>query len=148
MERRMRGNSHVRCGAGEKTEITSNSYLLLYSRQYLSNYHLLETAAKYDYPKVKGITGQREYENQKSAFCSKKTVDSAFLELIKNAKFKHIILSYSNDGIMNIEQIENIMKQYGKPETYYMYEISYRKYKNKKSIDGDNLKEFLFYIEK
>lgn len=118
------------------------------SRQYLPNYHLLETAAKYDYPKVKGITGQREYENQKSAFCSKKTVDSAFLELIKNAKFKHIILSYSNDGIMDIEQIENIMKQYGKPETYYMYEISYRKYKNKKSIDGDNLKEFLFYIEK
>ena len=27
MERRMRGNSHVRCGAGEKMEIISNSYL-------------------------------------------------------------------------------------------------------------------------
>lgn len=30
MERRMRGNSHVRCGAGEKMEIMSKSYLLLY----------------------------------------------------------------------------------------------------------------------
>ena len=30
MERRMRGNSHVRCGAGEKTEITSKSYLSLF----------------------------------------------------------------------------------------------------------------------
>lgn len=29
MERRMRGNSHVRCGAGEKMEIISKSYLLL-----------------------------------------------------------------------------------------------------------------------
>lgn len=27
MERRMRGNSHVRCGVGEKMEITSKSYL-------------------------------------------------------------------------------------------------------------------------
>lgn len=29
MERRMRGNSHVRCGAGEKPEITSKVYLSL-----------------------------------------------------------------------------------------------------------------------
>jgi hypothetical protein len=28
MERRMPGNWHVRCGAGEKLEITSNAYLL------------------------------------------------------------------------------------------------------------------------
>jgi hypothetical protein len=29
MERRVRGNSHARCGAGEMTEITSKSYLSL-----------------------------------------------------------------------------------------------------------------------
>ncbi len=29
MERRVRGNSHARCEAGEKTEIVSNSYLSL-----------------------------------------------------------------------------------------------------------------------
>jgi len=29
MERGMRGNLHVPCGAGEKLEITSNAYLLL-----------------------------------------------------------------------------------------------------------------------
>ena len=29
MERRVRGNSHARCEAGEKTEITSKSYLSL-----------------------------------------------------------------------------------------------------------------------
>ncbi|KAA9011687.1 recombinase RecA, partial [Niallia endozanthoxylica] len=27
MERRMRGNSHVRCGPGEKVEIASKPYL-------------------------------------------------------------------------------------------------------------------------
>lgn len=30
MERRMRGNSHVRCEVGEKVEITSNPYLSLF----------------------------------------------------------------------------------------------------------------------
>ena len=29
MERRVRGNPHARCGAGEKVEITSKFYLLL-----------------------------------------------------------------------------------------------------------------------
>ncbi len=29
MERRMRGNSHVRCGVGENPEITSKDYLSL-----------------------------------------------------------------------------------------------------------------------
>ena len=28
-------------------------------RQYMSNYHLLETIAKYDYPTIKGVTGMR-----------------------------------------------------------------------------------------
>ena len=31
MERRVRGNPHARCGVGEKTEITSKSYLSLYT---------------------------------------------------------------------------------------------------------------------
>ena len=32
-------------------------------RQYATNYHLLETVAKYDNPKIHGKTGLREYEN-------------------------------------------------------------------------------------
>lgn len=37
-------------------------------RQYAPNYHILETIAKWDKPKIKGITGMRSYENQKSEF--------------------------------------------------------------------------------
>ena len=32
MERRMRGNSRVRCGSGEKAEITSKPYLSTFKR--------------------------------------------------------------------------------------------------------------------
>ena len=118
------------------------------ARQYLPNYHVLETAAKYDYPEVRGVTGQREYENQKSDFCLKKKVVSAFDELIKNAQFKHIILSYSTDGLMSVDDIERIMKTYGKPDTFKVYEIPYRRYKSRNATMTDQLKELLVYVEK
>ena len=35
-------------------------------RQYSTNYHLLETIAKYDNPEIHGKTGLRNYEKQKS----------------------------------------------------------------------------------
>lgn len=70
------------------------------SRQYAPNYHLLETIAKYDNPKLSGLTGVRPYENQKSVFCSKSKVFDAFESLIKNADFSHIIVSYNSNGLM------------------------------------------------
>jgi adenine-specific DNA-methyltransferase len=117
-------------------------------RQYLPNYHVLETAAKYDFPEVRGVTGQRPYENQKSDFCLRTKVANAFEELIKNAQFKHIILSYSTDGLMSADTIEEIMKKYGKPETFKIYEILYRRYKSRNATLTDQLKELLVYIEK
>ena len=117
-------------------------------RQYLPNYHVLETAAKYDFPEVRGVTGQRSYENQKSDFCLKTKVASAFEKLIQNAQFKHIILSYSTDGLMSIDTIEAIMKKYGKADTFKIYEIPYRRYKSRNATITAPLKELLIYIEK
>lgn len=117
-------------------------------RQYEPNYHVLETAAKYDFPDVKGVTGQRPYKDQKSNFCSKKLVLSEFSRLMENAKFKYIILSYSSDGLMSLEDIERIMKQFGKHDTYKVYEIPYRRFKSRNLTKQNKLKEFLFYIEK
>ena len=56
-------------------------------RQYAPNYHLLETIALYDNPKIKGITGMRDYKNQKSEFCNK---DTALQALEKIAKQQNI----------------------------------------------------------
>ena len=44
------------------------------SRQYLPNYHLLETIAKYDNPIINGKTGVREYSEEKSEYCVKTQV--------------------------------------------------------------------------
>lgn len=96
------------------------------ARQYCSNYHVLETIARYDNPVLTGVTGMRQAEEQKSEFCSKRTVENAFDSLIKNAKFKYIFLSYNNEGLMSLQTIKSIMSKYGK----YSYEIKeYRRFK-------------------
>lgn len=119
------------------------------ARQYLPNYHVLETAAKYDYPELRGVTGQRPYEMQKSDFCSKVKVVGALDELLENAQFKHIILSYNTDGIMTVDEIEQTMKKHGIPSTFEINFIPYRRFKSRHDVDNsEQLKEMLVYIEK
>ena len=112
------------------------------ARQYCSNYHLLETIARYDNPEIKGKTGLRNYTNQKSVFCIKNKVADAFNELIKNAKFKYIFLSYNNEGLMPFDTIEKIMKKYGK---YKVYMQQYRRFKadNARENKSDSTIEYL-----
>lgn len=81
------------------------------ARQYGANYHLLNTIAEYKPFIPKGKTGLREYH--KSSFCSKTLVTETFDNLISNAQFKYIILSYNNEGLMPIETIKHIMSKYG-----------------------------------
>ena len=117
-------------------------------RQYLPNYHVLETAAKYDFPEVRGITAQRPYENNKSDFCLKGKVIEAFSNLMENADYEHIILSYSTDGLMCVKDIEAIMKKYGIAQTFKIYEIPHRRYKSRTQGEKDELKELLVYVRK
>ncbi|KGN82121.1 hypothetical protein HW49_02825 [Porphyromonadaceae bacterium COT-184 OH4590] len=60
----------------------------------------------------KGKTGLRSY--QKSNYCSKNTVKQSFDELIANANFKYIFLSYNNEGLMDSQEIMTILSKYGK----------------------------------
>lgn len=96
------------------------------ARQYASNYHLLETIAKYDNPKIKGKTGLREYEQQKSAFCKKNSVKKVFADIILNAKSKYIFLSYNNEGLMSLNDIKEIMSTRGR---YGYFTIQYNRFK-------------------
>ncbi len=88
------------------------------ARQYCANYHVLETISRYDNPNLIGKTGLRDYNGQKSKYCSTKTVEKTFEDLISKANFKYIFLSYNNEGLMSFETISNIMKKYGKYEIF------------------------------
>lgn len=80
-------------------------------RQYGANYHVLNTIAKYDNPELKGVSGMRKYTP--SLWCKKKNVKEVFEDLIKNAKFKYVLLSYNSESLMSPEEIKDIMSKYG-----------------------------------
>lgn len=82
-------------------------------RQYLPNYHLIETIAKYDSPNIKGITGIREDTDKKSTFCNAKTALRDLEIIVKNAKCKYLVLSYNSEGIMKEHDIIAMMSKYG-----------------------------------
>lgn len=115
--------------------------------QYSVQYHILETIALYDNPEIKGITGSRDTSNLTSDFSKIGNVHVAFEKIIARANFKHIILSYSSDGIMSKEYIESVLKRHGKPETLVFKRIEYKRYLNSKAKDKEHY-EYLFYIEK
>ena len=81
--------------------------------QYSTQYHLLETIAKYDNPKIRGVTGTRT-DKISSNWSRENHVEIEFHELIKNSNAQYIVMSYSSQGIMEREFIESILKRYSK----------------------------------
>lgn len=65
------------------------------SRQYCDSYHLLENVAKWEKPKVEGISRKMDRKLLKSDYCTINATN-VFENLISNTKAKYILLSYNN----------------------------------------------------
>lgn len=116
------------------------------SRQYSSNYHVLETIAKYDNPKIHGKTGVRSNEDHlKSDYSKKREAVNALRDIISNADFKLIIMSYNNEGIITLDEIESIMREFG---DYKQYKKEYKKFKSQRSQKDDTVYEYLHVLRK
>lgn len=114
-------------------------------RQYAPNYHILESIARWDKPQVKGVTGMRNYEGLKSEFCNPKSGLEALEAILRTRKFKHLILSYNNEGIMPEKDILKIFKNYGKVE---IIEQEYQRYKSNSNGNQKNkVKERIYYFK-
>lgn len=117
------------------------------ARQYGSNYHLLNTIAKYDRFTPKGKTGLREYK--RSLYCQKREVEDAFKNLIENADFKYIFLSYNNEGLMSADEIKKLLSKYGR---YDLATIEYQRFKADKTENRNHKAtetlEYLHILEK
>jgi len=117
--------------------------------EYNSAYHLLESIAKYDYPIVNGITGRRKDENNKSKYTRKEQALKNFEDLFRQAQFKHILVSYSNQGLVSVKELENLAKRFAINNEVKIFEFPFREYKNiRTSQKGDDLKEIILYFKK
>ncbi len=117
------------------------------ARQYGANYHLLNTIAKYDTFVPKGKTGLRDY--YKSDWCKTGEVLKSFAELIENAQFPYIFLSYNNEGLMGQKEVQTVMERFGK------YTLKTKKYQRFKADKTENRNhkatetfEYLHILEK
>lgn len=117
------------------------------SRQYGANYHLLNTIAEYKPFTPKGITGLREYK--RSNYCSKTKVQESFENLIRDAKFRYIFLSYNNEGIIPANIIEKIMSKYG---DYQVFQRKYQRFQADKlenrNYTTNNTTEYIHVLTK
>jgi adenine-specific DNA-methyltransferase len=100
-------------------------------RQYGANYHVLETIAAYDSPQLTGVTGMRAYP--KSSYCRQDAARPAMEQLIRAARARHILVSYNDEGVMSLEDIQELLHLRGEPK---LFQTNYNRFK------ADNGREY------
>lgn len=117
-------------------------------RQYCSNYHILETIALNDNPKITGKTGLRKDISKVSKYCSKQKVKEEFKSLIQNIRAKYIFVSYNNEGLLSKKDLQEILSTCGE---YGIVERDYKRFKadneTKRNIGGNKTVEYLHYVK-
>ena len=70
-----------------------------------------------------------------------------FEELVKNAQFKYIFLSYNNEGLMSVEDVKTIMAKYGR---YDLAQTEYQRFKadSNRVNKADSTVEYVHILEK
>ncbi len=119
--------------------------------QYASAYHLLETVAKYDSPEISGVGGKRGKGKNVSVYSQKRNAIYGFEDLLRQLSFKYIIISYSNQGIVSVDDLKEICKKFAKDGIVNIDFIEYTEYKNHRSSkksNGKKLNELLISFEK
>lgn len=92
--------------------------------QYGPNYHLLNTVALWDKPPIgrhistdgtqdKAAIRKDWRTLRRSPYCSKSTALTAFADLITRLRAKYILVSYSTDGIMGVEDVLETLARRG-----------------------------------
>ena len=114
---------------------------------YGSNYFMLNVIADYIEPtEVSNVSGIPVDWN-KSAYNKKKEATEAFKGLISNTRAKYILISYSTEGIMSVDELTDIFKNYGKVS---ILTKSYPVFRGSRNLSGRSktLDELIFVIEK
>jgi adenine-specific DNA-methyltransferase len=107
------------------------------SHQYGSNYFMLNTIARWDKPPVPDERGpdgrllhkagiRADWRRTRSDFCSNGRAESAFRELFDAVDARFLVLSYSSDGIVPVEQIVDMLSERGAVELFATDYTQYR----------------------
>ena len=118
--------------------------------QYTNSYHVLETIARYDYPQIFGKTGRRQ-NRELSNYSNKQLALYEFEDLFRQLNFKHVLVSYSNQSIIPIDELVGLAKRFAVNGRVYVEKNLYREYSTNNSSykgNGESLEETIIYFEK
>lgn len=115
--------------------------------QYGTQYHLLETIAKYDSPTISKVTGSRPTGPMRSDWSYDLKSHILLDSVLAKTKAKHVFLSYSSGGLMSKDFIMANMKRYSLNGNVIVKKIPYKQYNNWKNNPRENHEEYIFYIE-
>ena len=119
--------------------------------QYISAYHMLETIAKDDSPKIKGVGGKRGRGDKNSLYAQRTQAKKIFEDLFRQIQFKHILVSYSNQGLVPLEELVDLAKKFAIDGLVQVNHFDYQEYQNHRSSNkrnGKNLNEIIIYFKK
>lgn len=116
------------------------------TRKYAPNYHLYETFARYDNPKLKGKTGLRANwkEEADSNFCKKNLANQFFNDVFNACKAPYLLISYSSDGLLKVEEMEEILKNNHYSVSVETHQQKRYKADSNRTYRQDPLLEYLF----
>jgi len=125
--------------------------------QYGSNYHMLNTITLWDKlpaPLALDDKGRlkekaairKDWVTTKSDYCYRNKASGAFEDLIKNINAKHILISYSTDGIIPFHEMKSICAKKGKATLVTNEYTKYRGGKQSNNRLNSNI-EFILIID-
>jgi adenine-specific DNA-methyltransferase len=124
------------------------------NRQYPGYYHIPEVIAEGWFegePELRGKTGLAPDGEKRSDWSRPRRCEAAFEELIATARWRHVVMSYNDEGIIPEATIERVLKEYGRTETYRRYSRSYKRYRSDADSEdrrykGDRVREYLYCV--
>ncbi len=116
-------------------------------------YFLLDIINDWDKTKdIPDTTRGQEKSWVASEYNSVKNAKKAITDLLKNTNSKYIIMSYNNDGIVPIDELDKILKEIGEIKKLGLEHKTYNRLKGisnyKREKDEKTIKEYLYIIKK
>jgi adenine-specific DNA-methyltransferase len=117
-------------------------------RQYASYYHILETVALGDTPVVEGVAGLRPWKDLASDYCYKVRALGTLSKLIARIPARRILLSYSNEGHVDLGELRSELGWIGDVEMHELASVGRYRPNRQASAARSSVKEFLIVIQK
>lgn len=126
------------------------------NRQYPGYYHVPEIIAEGWFDgdiALRGKTGLAPDEAKRSEWSRAGKCEEAFERLVATTPWRHLVMSYNDEGIIPEATIERVLRENGRKGTYRRYEKAYKRYRSDadgedRKYSADRVSEYLYCVSR